>query len=178
LIHKFIIKTLLLIITHIFASRLISIPVAVALFVKWYIAVAFIFIMDLAQVPIFYYLYESPQKIKFIMIRLRLWRIRLRRIYKKKRITRGDRNWQALLLKRSHRFGQWGVIFVTAMPSLGGGMWSGVLLAHLLKLDKRKSYLLLAAGSLLSCLVLALGFGGIKALIMQILKTISHTSPV
>jgi len=178
LIHKFIIKTLLLILTHIFASRLISIPVAVALFYKWYIAVAFIFLMDLAQVPIFYYVYERPQKIKFIMVRLRLWRMRVRRISKREKITRGDRNWQAMLLKRAQRLGKWGVFFISAMPSLGGGMWSGVLLAHLLKLDKRKSYLLLGAGSLVSCLVLALGFGGIKALIMQIIKVIGHASPV
>ena len=178
MIQKFIIKTLVLIITHIFASRLISIPVAVALFIKWYIAVIFIFIMDLAQVPLFYYVYESPQKIKYLMARLRLWRMRLQRLYKRETITRRDRNWQALLLKRAQRLGQWGVVFVSAMPSLGGGMWSGVLLAHLLKLNKKRSYLLLAAGSLISCLVLALGFGGIKALIMQILRTLEKASPV
>lgn len=170
MIHKFILKTLAVIITHIVASRLISIPIAVAMFVKWYIAVLFIFSMDLAQVPLFYYLYERPKKIRFITARLRLWRQRWNRTgYKKRRIIREDRNWQALVLKRAQKFGQWGVLLVSAMPSLGGGMWTGVLLAHLLKLDKKRSYVLLSAGSLTSCLILALGFGGIKTLIIHLL---------
>lgn len=170
MIQKFIFKTLALIITHTLASRLISIPMAVAMFVKWYIAVIFIFAMDVVQIPLFYYLYERPQKIKFITARLRLWRQRRDRAYKKKRIIREDRNWQALVLKRAQGFGQWGVLLVSAMPSLGGGMWTGVLLAHLLKLDKQRSYLLLSAGSLASCLVLALGFGGIKTIIIHLLN--------
>jgi uncharacterized membrane protein len=172
MIEKFIIKTLLLLFTHIIASRLISIPVAVALFVKWYIAVIFIFAMDVVQIPLYYYIYESPKKIKFIMVRLRLWRRRIGRFAKKVNVTRGDRNWQAMLLKRAQRLGRLGVMFVAAMPSLGGGMWSGVLLAHLLKLDKKRSYLLLSAGSLISCLVLALGFGGIKTIIIHVFKII------
>ncbi|MBI5554274.1 MAG: small multi-drug export protein [Elusimicrobia bacterium] len=171
MIHKFILKTLALILTHIVASRLISIPLAVAMFVKWYIAVLLIFTMDIAQVPLFYHLYEQPQKIRFITARLRLWRQRWKRSgYKKKRIIREDRNWQALVLKRAQKFGQWGILLVSAMPSLGGGMWTGVLLAHLLKLDKKRSYLLLSAGSLMSCLLLALGFGGIKTLIVHLVK--------
>lgn len=169
MIQKFILKTLALIITHTLASRLISIPIAVAMFVKWYIAVIFIFAMDVVQIPLFYYLYERPQKIKFITARLRLWRRRMDHVFKKKRIIREDRNWQALVLKRAQRFGQWGILLVSAMPSLGGGMWTGVLLAHLLKMDKKRSYLLLAAGSLTSCLVLALGFGGIKTLVIHLI---------
>ncbi len=160
-----------LIITHIVASRLISIPIAVAMFVKWYIAVLFIFVMDIAQVPLFYYIYEKPQKIKFITVRWRLWRKRwnLRR-YKKQMIFREERNLQAMVLKRAQKFGRWGVVLVSAMPSLGGGMWTGVLLAHLLKIDKKQSYMLLAAGSLISCLVLALGFGGIKTIIIHLVR--------
>jgi len=61
-IHKLILKTLAVIITHIVASRLISIPIAVAMFVKWYIAVLFIFIMDLAQVPFFIIFMNVQQK--------------------------------------------------------------------------------------------------------------------
>ena len=171
MIQKFILKTLALIITHIVASRLISIPIAVAMFVKWYIAVLFIFTMDIVQVPLFYYLYERPQKIRFITARWRLWQQKWHRTgIKKKTIIREDRNWQALVLKRAQRFGQWGVMLVAAMPSLGGGMWTGVLLAHLLKIDKKRSYLLLSAGSLMSCLVLALGFGGIKTIIIHLLN--------
>ncbi len=171
MIQNFILKTLALIITHMLASRLISIPIAVAMFVKWYIAVIFIFVMDAVQIPLFYYLYERPQKIKFITARWHLWQQRWTRTgYKKKRIIREDRNWQALVLKRAQGFGQWGVLLVSAMPSLGGGMWTGVLLAHLLKLDKQRSYLLLSAGSLTSCLILALGFGGIKTIIIHLLN--------
>lgn len=168
MITRFILKLLLLTFTHTVASRLISIPIAIALFEKWYLAVLFIFILDIIQIPAFYFLYESPQKIKFILVRFRYWRMKLNRLYKKEKLTRKDRTWQASILKRAQKLGQWGVIFVAAMPSLGGGMWSGVLLAHLLKINKKRSYVLIGSASLMSCLVLALGFGGIKAFLLYV----------
>lgn len=166
---KFLLKVLLLIFTHTVGNRLISIPLAVGLFMKWYLAVLFIFIMDVIQIPFFYFIYERPQKIKFIVVRFRYWRRRINTLYKKETITRKARTWEATILKRAQKLGSWGVAVVAAMPSLGGGMWSGVLLAHLLKLNKRKSYIFLGLGSLLSCMLLALGFGSLKALIYHLI---------
>ncbi len=166
---KLILKSFGLIITHIIASRLVSIPVGIALFGRWYVPVIFIFFMDLIQIPFYYYIYESPGKIKFIIVRLRLYRRLLKKYLHRFRI-KPERNFHATLLKRAQHYGQWGVPFIAGTPFLGGGMWSGVLLSHLIKLEKKKSYVLLSCGSLASCIFLALGFGGIKLLILRLLE--------
>lgn len=169
MIIKFLLKILLLILTHTVSNRLISIPLAVGLFAKWYLAVLFIFVMDIIQIPFFYFIYESPQKIKFFVVRYRYWRKRINTLYKREKITRKARSWEANILKRAQKLGSWGVAIVSALPSFGGGMWSGVLLAHLLKLNKRKSYLFLGLGSLISCMLLSFGFGSLKTVLIYVI---------
>lgn len=166
---KYLMKILVLVLTHTFGNRFISIPVGVALFGKWYIVVILIVLMDVIQAPFYYYIYESPHKMEFILIQLKRIRTSFTRITRRIRI-REERNIHARLLKRARSFGQWGVVFITAMPFLGGGMWSGVLLSHLLKIEKKKSYFLLTSGSLIGCIFLALGFGGIKVLFLALVK--------
>jgi uncharacterized membrane protein len=49
------------------------------------------------------------------------------------------------------------------LPVKGGGMWSGVFLAHIIAMDKKTSYPLLIVGSLLGSLMfLGLGDGLIR----------------
>lgn len=148
-------KILALIIIHTIFSRAVSIPAGIFIFREWYVVVILVFIMDLIQIPFFSYLYEQPQKISFLSQIFKKLYLHLEQIQKKS------------LFKKSLRFHEWGVVLITALPSFGGGMWSGVLLAHLLKINKRKSYLLLGTGSLLSCIFLALGWGGIKSLFLM-----------
>jgi len=50
---------------------------------------------------------------------------------------------------------------VAAMPAFGGGMWTSILMAYFLKIDRRKSVLLLALGSLIGCLIVVFGFDGL-----------------
>ena len=51
-----------------------------------------------------------------------------------------------------------GVVLLTMLPVKGGGMWSGVFLAHITGMRKKISYPLLAVGSLLGSLMF-LGLG-------------------
>jgi uncharacterized membrane protein len=173
LFFKYLMKFLALVVAHIFGNRLISVPVGMALFGKWYIAVILLVFMDIIQVPFFYYFYESPHKMEFIRKILGTIRSIFIGLTRHIRIKQ-ERNIHAGLLKRARSFGQPGVVLITAMPFLGGGMWSGVLLSHLLKIEKRTSYFLLACGSLLGCTFLALGFGGIKFLFLALVHSMRH----
>jgi uncharacterized membrane protein len=99
--------------------------------------------LDMIQVPIFFSLYAatdrtilSPQVVG-------------------ERLQRRKERWaNSRILKRFLPWGQLGVVIMTLLPIKGGGMWSGVLLAHLLKVERGRSYLLLFAGSLLGAALL------------------------
>ena len=168
---EYFMKLLILAPTHMIAGRLFSVPLGVALFGKWYIAVICIVGMDLLLIPLYFYIYESPGKMKFITARIRLIRARLKlRRLKRKNIIREERNIHAQLLKKAQSFGQWGVLFIPSVPFLGGGIWSSVLLAHLLKVERKRSYLLVAGGSFIGCSLLALGFGSVRALFLLLVN--------
>ena len=73
------------------------------------------------------------------------------------------------MLLNAQRWGQFGVIFIAAIPFVGGGIWSGVLLARLLKLNKLRAAMLLIIGSIISCVVLSVGFYGLKSYIIKVI---------
>ncbi len=52
------------------------------------------------------------------------------------------------------RYGYFGLIVFVMVPLPGSGIWSGALLAHLLGLDRRKTFLSLIVGGLLSMLLI------------------------
>ncbi|MFH1259269.1 MAG: small multi-drug export protein [Elusimicrobiota bacterium] len=145
-------KILALAVIHTLFSRLVSIPTGMLMFGDWSVVVVLVFLMDLVQIPLLYYLYEQHKKIGFLARFLEKLYSKLEQLQKK------------TLFQKSLRFHEWGVILLTAMPTFGGGMWSGVLLTHLLKINRQKSYFLVSLGSILGCVFLALGWGGIKNL--------------
>ncbi len=109
--------------------------------------------LDMIQVPLFFFLYEEgTQRIFFL----------------KKLGDRAQRQKEKLANSRFYGrlavWGQLGVLIVTLLPIKGGGMWSGVLLAHLMKLERGRSYLLLFAGSLLGAFLLV----GLSDLILKV----------
>jgi uncharacterized membrane protein len=100
-------------------------------------------VLDMIQVPLFFLLYEGSGKRVLFLKRMGEW------FQRKREGWAGSPFHQRLIL-----LGQLGVVVMTLLPIKGGGMWSGVLLAHLLRLDRRRSYLLLLAGSVLGGLLL------------------------
>ncbi len=168
---EYFMKFLILIPTHLIAGRLFSVPLGVALFGKWYEVLIIIVIMDLIQIPFYFYIYESHNRVRFIKVRLRLIRRKLMHIERRVELKE-IRNVNARLLRKARSLGEWGVLLVPSLPFLGGGLWSGVLLAHLLKVEKKKSYLLLTCGSMIGCTFLVLGFGGVKALLIALINVI------
>ena len=87
-----------------------------------------------------------------------------------KRALKKERKFHSRMLVRAQQWGPLGVVIIAAIPFVGGGMWSGVLLARLLKLTKLRAAVLLMIGSILSCLVLSVGIYGIKEYILRIVN--------
>ena len=97
--------------------------------------------MDTLQVPCFYYLYEHT----FTSERLQ----RLSGYFQRKgKVAKERRFFQKL-----QGLGHLGVLLLTMLPVKGGGMWSGVFLAHIIGVPKQKSYTLLVSGSILGSLM-------------------------
>jgi len=97
--------------------------------------------MDTVQVPCFYYLYEHT----FTSARLQ----RLSGYFQRKgKVAKERRFFQKL-----QAYGHVGVLLLTMLPMKGGGMWSGVFLAHIIGVPKKKSYTLLMSGSILGSLM-------------------------
>ena len=97
--------------------------------------------MDTLQVPCFYYLYEHT----FTSARLQ----RLSGYFQRKGKVAKERRF----FRRLQAFGHLGVLLLTMLPMKGGGMWSGVFLAHIIGVPKKKSYTLLISGSILGSLI-------------------------
>ena len=97
--------------------------------------------MDTVQIPCFYYLYEHT----FTSARLQ----RLSGYFQRKGKVARER----LFFQRLQAFGHVGVLLLTMLPMKGGGMWSGVFLAHIIGVPKKKSYTLLMSGSILGSLM-------------------------
>jgi hypothetical protein len=100
-----------------------------------------LYIVDLIQIPLFYWLYENSATV--------LARLPgpLQRLFGKDWSTTTLNRWTASL-------GGLGVFFVAAFPAMGGGMWSAVFVAYGLRLKKVWSYIIMALASLLSYLTL------------------------
>jgi uncharacterized membrane protein len=56
--------------------------------------------------------------------------------------------------------GKSGVILIVALP-FAGGVWSGAIISHIMKLSKTESYLLIGLGSTIGCAIFVLSFIGI-----------------
>ncbi|MBE9534780.1 MAG: small multi-drug export protein [Proteobacteria bacterium] len=97
--------------------------------------------MDTVQVPCFYYLYEHT----FTSARLQ----RLSGYFQRKGKVAKERRF----FQRLQAFGDAGILMLTMLPMKGGGMWSGVFLAHIIGVPKKKSYTLLMSGSILGSLM-------------------------
>ncbi|HOP09854.1 MAG TPA: small multi-drug export protein [Candidatus Methanofastidiosa archaeon] len=137
---------------HIGLGRKISIPYAIALGITDWNVLIFAFILDVLQIPLFMYIYTHTSNIAIIK------RFKAR-IEGKSTKMEGSR-----ILVWAKNLGKAGTLLLAAMPFQGGGMWSGVLLAYILKLENRQMYPLLSAGSLIGCSIMAFGTSFILSL--------------
>ncbi|MFQ5866466.1 MAG: small multi-drug export protein [bacterium] len=156
---------------HFFFGRLVSIPYALAIFHKWYWAVFATWPIDIITVPFWLRIFDKVTGSRNFVAREKLFIRYLRREiekFTKKKIFRRERKLHSRILRRAQRWGQFGVILVAALPFVGGGIWSGVLLARFLRLKVTRGYLLICLGSALGASFISLGIHGIKELILKL----------
>ena len=161
-----------IVLTHILLGRFFSVPYTLALFNKWYLSVCIISSIDMITVPFYFRLFDKVITSRRFVVRERLLIRRFRRVIErltKKKIFRRERKIHSRILVRAQKWGQFGVILVAALPFVGGGIWSGVLLSRFLKLKIAKGHLLIWFGSILGASFISLGIHGIKELIVRFL---------
>jgi len=158
--------------THICLGRFFSVPYTLALFNKWYLSVCIISSIDMITVPFYFRLFDRVITSRGFIVRERLLIRRIRRVIEriaKKKIFRGERKFHSRIMVRAQKWGHFGVIIVAALPFVGGGIWSGVLLSRFLKFKIAKGHLLIWLGSILGASFISLGIQGIKELILKFL---------
>ncbi len=133
-------------------GRKIAVPYGVAFTNNWVPITILTLILDSVQIFFFYHIYtKSAEKIRM----LRGFGVKTKKKLKKSKVLAWAKN-----------FGNSGVFILSMLPSFGGGIWSSVLLAFVLKTDKKISYLLILTGSLVGIAILAiLSHGVIQSII-------------
>jgi uncharacterized membrane protein len=97
---------------------------------------------DMFQVWPLYLLYETTES-----------RMPLIRKLKEKMGKRENRFLHSKIFKGVKSLGYVGVTVVALLPVKGCGMWSSILLAHILKIRRSRAYLLFFIGSIIGCLL-------------------------
>src|SRR5262249_30873657 len=92
--------------------------------------------IDVVQIPFYYHLYEQGSDFLEKSTMFRKWM---------------KRDWSSWAFgKLAMRLGGLGVLFVAALPTFGGGMWSATFIAYGLGLQRRAGYAWMILGSVLS----------------------------
>lgn len=136
---------------YIASGRKGAVPIGIALFGSWQLVFLYVLIIELVQMPLFYFLL-GPLASRI------MWIQRLKIKYQGQR----SKIMHSKPFLAAKKYGGWGVFFIVAMPAFTGGVLGGVLLARLLGLNQRKSMLAILAGILICNAGLVFGVVGIK----------------
>lgn len=141
-------------ILYLAGGRKIAVPYGVALTSNPWLIVSLTLAADLLQIPFFYFVYGTGKKIFFL------------RQFKIDRKSGKARIKKYTIWNFVQRLGNGGIFILASLPSFGGGIWSSVLLAFLLKTDKKVVFFLIAVGSFIGITLLAfLSHGIIQSII-------------
>jgi len=139
-------------------GRKIAVPYGIALTNNPWLVILFTAIADFFQIPFFYFIYSTGKKIVF------LDKVRIDATAEKAKIKRYA-IWNSV-----KKLGNTGIFVLSMLPSFGGGIWSSVLLAFLLKTNKNLAYLLIVIGSLIGIIFLAFFSQGVIQGILSLLS--------
>lgn len=138
---------------YIASGRKGAVPIGIALFGSWRLVLVYLLIIELVQIPLFYFLF-GPVASHLSWIQ----RLKYRYARQKTRIMQGK------FFQYARAYGAWGVFLIVAAPAFTGGVLGGVLLARLLGLSRRKSIIAILSGILACNIGLIFGIEGIKRL--------------
>jgi hypothetical protein len=152
---KYITTFFTLVLTYILLGRKGAVPFGIAFFHSWLVVLVYMLIIELIQIPLFYFLFGP------VASRLG-WVIKLKARFRDERIKiEGTK-----IFKYAHKIGALGVFLVAVMPAGTGGVLGGIVLSKLLKLDFYKSLTAIISAILVCNLVLILGVEWFKRFII------------
>ncbi|MBI5555152.1 MAG: small multi-drug export protein [Elusimicrobia bacterium] len=154
---KYVSEFIALVGIYIASGRKGAVPIGIALFGSWRLVLGYLLIIELAQIPLFYFLL-GPVAARF------LW---VQRIKDKYQVNQ-NKIAQTKTFITAKKYGGCGVFIVVAAPAFTGGVLGGILLARLLGLSRRKSIMAILCGILVCNMGLIFGIEGIKQLFIAI----------
>ncbi len=153
---KYVSEFIALVGIYIASGRKGAIPIGIALFDSWQLVFLYLLVIELAQVPLFYFLL-GPLAARLTWVR----RLKIKYQVQRNKIMHSK------LFLAAQKYGNWGVFFTVVMPAFTGGVLGGVLLARLLGLNRRKSIIAILAGILVCNMGLIFGVEGFKQLVSR-----------
>ncbi|MFH0831331.1 MAG: small multi-drug export protein [archaeon] len=139
-------------------GRKIAVPYGVAITQNPWLIILITTAADTLQIPLFFFIYSAGKKVVFFR------RIRINLSFEESKIKR-HAIWGFV-----RNLGCGGIFLLSMLPSFGGGVWSSVLLAFILKTRKKTAYALIALGSFIGIVLLAFFSQGIIQGIISLLR--------
>ncbi|MEW6556718.1 MAG: small multi-drug export protein [Elusimicrobiota bacterium] len=138
---------------HYFINRFFVIPIGFIVGLGWWGAFFIALAGDIIQMFVYFYVLEGAgvnKKLAIVIAR---------------KFPTQDKVERTRMVRRVRGLGYLGITILAAMPVYFGGMYSAVLVSHLMHLKKRKSYIFLTAGSIIGSAILVIGLSVIWELI-------------
>ncbi|MFA6428538.1 MAG: small multi-drug export protein [Candidatus Buchananbacteria bacterium] len=153
---QFVTSLFVFLLVYVFGSNLVSIPTGLALGLNQFLVIGLVIGLDFLQIPLFFFLFEQGQS-RFKLVKILF------------NILPNSETVQGSFLKNIiEHGGQVSVMLVTAMPTFGGGIWTGVLVSHMLKLDRSRSVFFILVGAVINATAVWIG----SATIWLVIKSI------
>jgi len=145
---------------HYVINRFFLIPLALIAHLGWWGAYAVAVLGDIMQMFVYFYILEGAG------VNNRLGKLISKRFPSQESIEKTN------VVKKVKRFGYLGITVLAALPIYFGGMYSAVLVSHLMRLHRKKSYIFLTIGSMIGSAVLVLGISFLWDLMQKIFSHI------
>jgi uncharacterized membrane protein len=142
-----------------FFNHLVNIPISLLVGLGKYFAFGIAVVIDIVQIIIFYNVLNKTR----LGVRFG-WTINKKFFndYKKPELlAKFHDNWIYL-----------GVGLLSLLPIYFGGMFAAVFTAHILRLQKAKSYIFIGIGSIIGCFIWTIGLWSVAEIVITYIKSI------
>src|SRR3989339_787187 len=130
---------------HYFFNRFLVVPISIIAGIGWWGAFLIALAGDIIQMFLYFYILEGAGVNKKIGKLI------------SKRFPTQDEVEKTNVVKKVRRMGYLGITILAALPVYVGGMYSAVLVSHLMHLNRKKSYIFLSIGSMIGSAILVIG---------------------
>ena len=130
---------------HYFFNRFLVVPISIIAGIGWWGAFLIALAGDIIQMFLYFYILEGAGVNKKIGKLI------------SKRFPTQDEVEKTNVVKKVRRMGYLGITILAALPVYVGGMYSALLVSHLMHLNRKKSYIFLSIGSMIGSAILVIG---------------------